>query len=156
MRTVRFVCRYDDTWMTFWEITGHFGKTHDEHRDGPWWAIRLVLVVRYRGPETSSLQTFIRLAPRSVLRTTARDAFRFGHFTWWLKRSPGRSSPRAVVSKTAHLDFRIAPLTVNRKFPKIWYFGLDTYFDARGITISPPWEHSSSNVIQVTWSIEYE
>ena len=44
---------------------------------------------------------------------------------------------------------------VNRKFPEIWYFGFDTHFDVRGITISPPWEHSSSNVVKATWSIEY-
>ena len=69
----------------YWEITGHFGRTHHEHHNGSWCWIRLVLVWRFEVPETWCLQTFARSPLWPVLRTTARIGGRFGHFTWWLK-----------------------------------------------------------------------
>ena len=54
------------------------------------------------------------------------------------------------MSYTARLVGRFAFMTVDRKFPEISDLDLDTHFDVRGITISPPWEHSSSNVILLT------
>src|SRR5687767_2275908 len=49
----------------------------------------------------------------------------------------------------------IAPLTVTAKVLKFWDFGFGSVFEVRGITISPPWEHSSPNVTQLIRSREY-
>ena len=50
---------------------------------------------------------------------------------------------------------RIAPLTATSKVLKFWDFGFGSGFEVRGITISPPWEHSSPNVTQLNRSREY-
>ena len=64
--------------------------------------------------------------------------------------SPGRFPSRAVMSKTARLGIRFAQLTNDSEFPTFTDLDFETHFEVRGITISSPWEHSSSNVIKLT------
>ena len=141
----------------FEEITGHIGRPHHGHKYGPWCGIRLVLVIVLVTPETwyfvgtntgsttSRLEDYGTWCP-SVLTHSPGD---------W-KRSPGRHPSRGVLLNTTRVGYRCAYWQLTEEFPEIWNFNFDTHFDVRGITISPPWEHSSSNVVKATWSIEYE
>ena len=61
-----------------------------------------------------------------------------------------RALAQSVSIKTTRLGSRFAHLTDDSKIPKISDLDFDTHFEVCGITISPPLEHLSSNVIQLT------
>ena len=59
------------------------------------------------------------------------------------------------MTYTARYAGRFAHLTADRGFQNFGIFCSGSYFEVRGITISPPWEHSSPNVTQLNRAREY-
>ena len=144
------MCRYDDTWNSFWET--HWALFKDSPRTPKrtvmrntsridwayWWFLKLGICRLLYGWHHDPFWG-PRLVMPSVLLNLPGD---------W-RRSPGRHPSRGVLSKTAREGCRFAPWQVTGKFSKSWDFNSGSYFEVRGITISPPWEHSSPNVTQL-------